>query len=237
MRSDDDCCGPVSINGLSQQFGQSYSDGQLSNYRRDGLGQRALFLVEFLQRHGLEGKTVLDIGSGVGALHIELLLAGAERAMGVDASATNLAAARQLAEEAGVADRSEEKHGDFVELQGKIPAADIVTLDRAVCCYPAIRELLSAAGDHAREHLALTMPRRTPLMRVGIRVINAFLTVTRKRFRVYDHPPHIIDGTLQAGGFRKVIQRPAGLWEARIYEREGYARLTHVGDGVVAQEA
>ena len=132
MRDDDDCCGPVSVNGLSEQFGEGYSSGQLEGYRKNGLGARALVLVEFLQQRGLEGKTVLDIGSGIGALHMELLLAGAERATGVDASPTNIAAARTLAQEMGVADRVEERQGDFVELQEGIPAADIVTLDRAI---------------------------------------------------------------------------------------------------------
>ena len=132
MRDDDDCCGPVSVNGLSEQFGEGYSSGQLEGYRKNGLGVRALVLVEFLQQRGLEGKTVLDIGCGIGALHIELLLAGAERATGVDASPTNIAAARILADELGVADRVEERQGDFVELQEEIPAADVVTLDRAI---------------------------------------------------------------------------------------------------------
>ena len=132
MRDGDDCCGPVNVNGLSEQFGEGYSSGQLEGYRKNGLGVRALVLVEFLQERELEGKTVLDIGSGIGALHMELLLAGAERATGVDASPTNIAAARTLAQEMGVADRVEERQGDFVELASDIPAADIVTLDRAI---------------------------------------------------------------------------------------------------------
>ena len=132
MGDDDDCCGPVSVNGLSEQFGEGYSSAQLAGYRKNGLGARALALVEFLQERGLEGKTVLDIGCGIGALHMELLLAGAETATGVDASHTNIAAARTLADEMGVADRVEERQGNFVELQDGIPAADIVTLDRAI---------------------------------------------------------------------------------------------------------
>ena len=132
MRDDEDCCGPVSVNGLSEQFGEGYSSGQLAGYRKNGLGVRALALVEFLQERGLEGKTVLDIGSGIGALHMELLLAGAESAIGVDASPTNVAAARTLADEMGLAERVEERQGDFVELKDGIPAADIVTLDRAI---------------------------------------------------------------------------------------------------------
>lgn len=71
------------------------------------------------------------------------------------------------------------------------------------------------------------MPRRTLWMRTGIRIINFMLMVARKKFRVYDHPPTLIDETLHDAGLRKVYQRPAGLWEARIYEREAYARIAN----------
>ena len=66
-------------------------------------------------------------------------------------------------------------------------------------------------------------------MRVGIRVINLLLGVARKKFRVYDHSPTVIDETLHEAGFRKVLERPAGLWEARVYEREGRAGVKDSG--------
>ena len=131
-RGHDDRSEPVSVNGLSEQFGKGYSSGQLAGYRKNGLGQRALAVIEFLQERGLEGKSVLDIGCGIGALHMELLLAGAEQATGIDASPTNIAAAQELAEDLGLTDRVEERQGDFVELAASVPEADIVTLDRAI---------------------------------------------------------------------------------------------------------
>ena len=67
-------------------------------------------------------------------------------------------------------------------------------------------------------------------MQTGIRVINFMLLVARKRFRVYDHSPTIIDDTLHDAGLRKVYQRPAGLWEARVYEREAYTRVKNAED-------
>ena len=69
------------------------------------------------------------------------------------------------------------------------------------------------------------MPNRGLWMRVGIKVINAMLTIARKKFRVYAHSPTVIDETLHNAGLRKVFQRPAGLWEVRVYEREAYTRV------------
>ncbi len=90
--------------------------------------------------------------------------------------------------------------------------------------------MLAASGAHSREYLALTMPRRTIWMRTAMRVINFLLAVTRKKFRVHDHSPTLIDETLHNAGLRKVYQRPAGLWEARIYEREPYTQVKNADD-------
>lgn len=86
--------------------------------------------------------------------------------------------------------------------------------------------MLAASGAHSREYLALTMPSRSLWMRAGIKVINVMLTITRKKFRVYSHSPTLIDETLHDAGLRKVYQRPAGLWEARVYEREAYTKVS-----------
>ena len=219
--ADDDCCRPLNVNNLDGQFDEGYSSGQLDLYRREGLGRRARLIVDFLQARGLEGRSVLDIGGGIGALHLELLKAGASRAIGVDASSANVETACLLAEELGLTDRVDEIHGDFLERQNDVPVSDIVTLDRAICCYPAVADLLSAAAGRARSIIGISMPRRTPWMRVGIRLIDVMLAITRHRFRVYYHSPKLVDGTLQAHGFRKVYQQPTGLWETIIYERAG----------------
>jgi len=53
------------------------------------------------QRAGVEGKTLLEVGGGIGAIEIELLKAGMARAINVELTPTNEAAARELLVEAG----------------------------------------------------------------------------------------------------------------------------------------
>ena len=43
-------------------------------------------MVEFLESRGIEGETVLEIGGGVGEIHIELLKRGAKRALNLELS-------------------------------------------------------------------------------------------------------------------------------------------------------
>ncbi len=60
--------------------------------------------------------TVLDIGAGVGMIHVSLLEAGAARAVDVDASRQYLDVAREEAERRGLAERVDYRYGDVVAL-------------------------------------------------------------------------------------------------------------------------
>jgi hypothetical protein len=71
----------------------------------------------------------------------ELLELGVARAIAVEASVAYVKAASQ---EAVRRDRSgvlQFANRDFMNVAGQIPAATIVTLDRAICCYPAWEHL------------------------------------------------------------------------------------------------
>ena len=57
-----------------------------------------------LQRQGLEGRTVLDVGCGVGDLALGTLARGADHATGIDLGRGAIAQARSLAAERGLED-------------------------------------------------------------------------------------------------------------------------------------
>jgi magnesium-protoporphyrin O-methyltransferase len=110
-------------------------------------------------REGAPLGLLLDIGAGVGAIHHTLVDQGIERAIHVDASPAYLAAAREEAERRGHGDRVEFRRGDFVELAPGVPVADVVTLDRVICCYPEMRELVTLAGERAHAAFGAVFPR------------------------------------------------------------------------------
>ena len=98
---------------------------------------------------GIEGSTILDIGGGIGVIDQELLKAGAGHATMVDVSHAYLDVAREEARDADLLDRIDFHHGDFVGRAAETEPADIVTLDRVVCCYhdaDALVGLSSARG-------------------------------------------------------------------------------------------
>jgi magnesium-protoporphyrin O-methyltransferase len=112
------------------------AERDLAKWRSGGLHPATQELIDIIRTEGVEGAVLLDIGAGVGAVHMTLLEAGAASAVDVDASREYLAIARAEAERRGLADRVEYRYGDVVELAADLPPADIVTLDSVICCYP-----------------------------------------------------------------------------------------------------
>ena len=190
-----DCC---SINDLDGQFDESWARKKLKSYQKNGLDKRATKLAGFLKTQGLSGATLLEIGCGIGALHQELLRDGAAKATGVDVSSAYIEAAKTLAREQGSQDSVEYHVGDFVDMEQDLPEADVVVLDRAICCYPDMQTLVTASARHSRRTCALTYPRWTWWIRAGHPLLNLLFAVIRKRFRTFIHNPSQISATLRS---------------------------------------
>jgi magnesium-protoporphyrin O-methyltransferase len=162
---------------------------------------------------------VLDIGGGAGVVHHELLRAGAARATDVDASSAYLAAARAESERQGHAARVTYLHGDFVALAPTIAPADIVALDRVVCCYPDMPALVGAAADRAQRLLGLVYPRDVWWVRAGVRATNLGLALQRSAFRVFCHPSAAVDAAIRQAGLALRLQQNRGPWQVVVYAR------------------
>jgi len=86
----------------------------------------------FARLGDLTGSSVLDLFAGTGALAIEALSRGAERAVLVDKSARSLAVSRRNVEALGLTDRTELLRGDAVRVLPKLSERapfDLVFLD------------------------------------------------------------------------------------------------------------
>src|SRR5678816_3821850 len=75
-----DCC------AYDRQFNARHAENDLREYRRNGPTGLTRALIDALSAGGIQGQSVLEIGGGVGAVHHELLRAGADAAVDVDAS-------------------------------------------------------------------------------------------------------------------------------------------------------
>ena len=192
---------------------------ELRHYRRRGPTRQTLALADALGRKGLTGRTVLDIGAGVGALHQLLLERGAAAAMDVDASGPYLAASKEEAARRGLGDRVSYLYGDFVSLAAEVPAADLVALDRVVCCYGEVDALVTLAAERARRRLGIVLPPDGLAARLVIGASNAWYRLIRSPYRAYAHPHDRVVAAARAGGLEPAGSASVGIWHLLVFER------------------
>ena len=202
-----------------QAFSETDARADIKAYRRHGPERHTRLILEAVRALGLKDATLLDIGGGVGAIHHELLEDTALRATHVDASSAYLAEAREETARRGHAEQVEFIHADFTDVVADVARADVVTLDRVVCCYPDFRGLLRAAAGRSQRALALTYPRETWYMKLFFVCANLFQWISRSRFRVFLHPVAEMDSLLRREGFERTSLRRLLVWEAALYKR------------------
>jgi magnesium-protoporphyrin O-methyltransferase len=162
---------------------------------------------------------VLDVGAGIGALGFELLAAGAERVTAVEAAPAYVAAAREEAGRRHVSDRLEVVQGDFVSVAGDVMQADVVAMDRVVCCYPAYQPLLEAAVRRSRRLMAFSYPRDRWYVRAAVTLQNMGRALLRNPFRGFVHSARGMESVLEQHGFVRKERRETLKWSADLYVR------------------
>jgi predicted methyltransferase len=80
-----DCCTPK---GYRTIFSEKSAQAEVKRYRRKGLDKLSRRVAELVKERGVEGRTMLEVGGGIGAIEIELLRAGATRAVNVELTPT-----------------------------------------------------------------------------------------------------------------------------------------------------
>lgn len=200
-------------------FGEEEAQANLKDYHRRGPAKQTRLILEAVRSLNLRNAQLLDVGGGIGTIHHELLEDVAREATHVDASSAYLKVATKEAQQRGHADHVKFIHADFTDVANELPQADVVTLDRVVCCYPNFRTLLQAAASKSRQAIALTYPRETWYMWIGLKVINFFQWLRKDPFRVFVHPVSEMEALLNQEGLQKVSVRRLVVWEMALYQR------------------
>ena len=211
-----DCCDPIPYRRF---FNRKEANRRLRNYRRRGLDTTAAAMADFLAKKGMTDRTVLEIGGGVGDFQVELLKAGASHSVNVELSAGYEEAARELMEAEGLSERMERELGDFVERQDLTDTADVVVLNRVICCYPWMDRMLDAAADKTGWLLAVAVPRDHLLARVFVGAGNAFNRLRSCGFQAYVHPVAEMERRAAESGLRRVYLDRGIVWQGMVFER------------------
>jgi SAM-dependent methyltransferase len=201
------------------QFDHKVAERDLRRYRRRGPDVTSRLILAELRRWPLEGRQLLDIGGGIGVISAELADTGLASVTVVEASPAYLQVARQQ-----IGARYESRPtkfilGDFARIAATLPDADVVTLDRVVCCYPDYEALLMGAADRTRQLLAFTYPSDRWYVRALFALENFWLWLIGKRFRASVHSPQHMGEVLEAAGLVRTERRETLTWVLDLYRR------------------
>jgi len=203
------------------QFNHKVAERDLRRYRRRGADATTRLLLAELRRRPLEGRHLLDVGGGIGVISGELSDARVASAVTVEASPAYLEVAQREVRPKYGSRPTQFVLGDFAVIAGTLPDADVVTLDRVVCCYPDPEALLGAAAAKTRQVLAFTYPRDRWYVRTMFAFGNFWLRLTGKKFRAFVHGPEQMAAVLEAAGLVRATQRKTLVWMLDLYQRSG----------------
>ena len=222
------CC--AAINADTGRFFSRFAGLHRLRFRLFGFERTQRQLIRGVRAGGIDGATLLEVGCGPGYLHRALLGLGASQATGVDLSAGMLATALAGAKAEGLADRTVYVQGDFTQIADEIPEADVVVLDKVICCYPDWGSLVDRSLLKTRHLYAFTIPRDRALTRAGLKAMRWGLQGIGCCYQPFIHDVAQIDARILAGGFRRTYQARTAGWLTRVYARVG-------GKGSLASDA
>lgn len=215
------CC---DSRGCDRRFSPRFARRMAKKYRKQGLDPTARRMVDLLPPGDVQGASVLEIGGGVGEVHVELLRRGAASAVALELSPAYDDAAGQLLVEAGLTGRVQRRLADIAADPDAVEPADVVVMHRVVCCYPDHPRLLGAAADRARRHLVFSYPARNAVTRALFAAENLGHRLARRDFRVHAHRPEAMQAVVAGHGL--VIQPVvrSGAWRIVVASREPVTR-------------
>ena len=218
------CCSPQRRTDGIGPFFSWFAKTYTKRFRKKGLEPSQKQLYSFVEHAGYQGKSILEIGCGVGFFHQLLLESGAKTAVGVDISDKMIEEARSESERRGLSDRTEYSQGDFVDLSESVQSSEITILDKVICCYPDPVELIGKSTERTNSQYAVTYPRKRWLNLFLMEVLApVVLWVIRAGFRPYMHDPSQIEELIVQGGFEKKEQAETMLWRTQIFQRTSAA--------------
>ncbi len=210
------CCRAVPC---EEMFKPRMARRALDRYRSRGLDRLDRLVLATASAGGVEGSDVLEIGGGIGAIQAELLDSGARRGEIVELVSAWEPYAAELAREKGHAEQTIFRIADVLEEPDAVERADVVVLNRVVCCSPDGVELARSAARLTRRTLVLTFPRNALWLRAGARVVNTAFRIMGRSYRLFLHAPSALVAAAGAEGLTLEDEGRTFVWEYMGFRR------------------
>jgi magnesium-protoporphyrin O-methyltransferase len=202
-----------------EMFNPRKARANLRRYRKKGLDKLEREMVLTASAQPLTGARILEIGGGIGTIQAELVASGASSGEIVELVSAYEPYARELAQAKGIEGRSTFRVADVLEQPGSVAPADIVILNRVVCCSPDGVRLTAVAGKLAGRMLLVIYPRDRAVVRLVMRFMNGLFGLMGRSFRAFLHAPSALSAAAQAEGLVAAQTNRTVAWELTTFRR------------------
>jgi magnesium-protoporphyrin O-methyltransferase len=204
--------------GIEAFFSRKMAEKELRHYQAKGATGVTRTLIADVT-DGLQPASVLDIGGGVGVIQHELLKAGVGQVTSVEGSTGYASVAKEEAERLGHAERLGQIVGNFVDAAPNVEPADVVTLDKVICCFDDMEALVALSTERARLRLGLVYPRDNVILKLGFRILNLYPKFKGNPFRAFVHSSKRVDEIVRSKGLTLHSYRTTLIWQVAVYAR------------------
>ena len=210
------CC---QCQGIENMFDKKAANRQLKRYLKKGPSKTTSMLLDAINKKGVQGLNFLDIGGGIGAIQYDLIKAGASNGTSIEASSAFFDIVKEEALQNGLAERVNFKYGDFTATASDVDSADIVTLDKVICCYDDMSELVGLSSKLARKIYAVIYPRDVWWTKLALLMMNFYPRIKGSSFRVFIHPTKKVEEIIFGNGLKRNYYATTLFWQVAIFTR------------------
>ena len=210
------CC---QCQGIENMFDKKAAKRQLKRYLKKGPSKTTSMLLDAIHKKGVQGLNFLDIGGGIGAIQYDLIKAGASNGTSIEASSAYIDVVKEETLQNGLAERVNYKQGDFTTTATDVDSADIVTLDKVICCYDNMSELVGLSSKLARKIYAVIYPRDVWWTKLAFLMMNFYTRIKGCSFRTFIHPTQKVEEIIFGNGLKRNYYATTLIWQVAIFTK------------------
>jgi len=208
------CC---QCQGIENMFDKKAARRALKRYLKKGPSKTTEMLLKAIHKTEVKGLDFLDIGGGIGAIQYDLIKAGALSGISIEASPAYIDLVKNEIHKNNLAEIIDFKHGDFTTIASDVDSADIVTLDKVICCYDDMSELVKQSSKLSRKIYAVIYPRDVWWTKLALPFINFYPIIKRSPFRVFIHPTKKVEEIIIRNGLKRDYYATTLFWQVAIF--------------------
>ena len=207
------CC------GADLFFNKKTAVKEYKTFLKKGPLKATAKIIEQLEEEDVEGKSLIDVGGGIGALQWWFLKKGGKQTTDIDASSGYLKQAEDHAAKNGWQNQAQFLMGDCTDVYDQVEAVDFITLDKVVCCYPNYKEILNASCDKSLGYVSLSYPMDGVIAQGIKRLGDLFFFLKGNAYRPYVHPVKDIRALFSNNGYERISHNLVFPWHVETYQR------------------